>query len=213
MLTVGDEQEDKSFVFYQVEDGLFVGVILRRRVWEDCLGVTGWDAGAVLYHWRRQQRWLLRLACYEDHEWRLISVLLRSKASCFALVGFGCSLLPLLTVFLLCMFLSDCKSICSGRVCSDVGRLVCQWVRKDPNLGSFPEAMVHQLLSCSHYLLFIFVLTELWSRFKGKNETQNRSSNMIMERLVSARFTMTVLQGEWTVWKQVNKIDRAEPYH
>lgn len=55
MLTVGDEQEDKSFVFYQVEDGPFVGVILRRGVWEDSLGVTGWEAGAVLYHWRRHR--------------------------------------------------------------------------------------------------------------------------------------------------------------
>lgn len=53
VLTVGDEQEDKSFVFYQVEDGLSVGVILRGGVWEDSLGVTGWEAGAVLYHWRR----------------------------------------------------------------------------------------------------------------------------------------------------------------
>lgn len=33
VLTVADEQEDKGFILYQVEDGLFVGVILRRAVW------------------------------------------------------------------------------------------------------------------------------------------------------------------------------------
>lgn len=32
-LTVGDKQEDKSFILYQVDDGLLVGVIPGRRIW------------------------------------------------------------------------------------------------------------------------------------------------------------------------------------
>ncbi len=31
-LTVAGEQEDKCFILYQIDDGLFVGVIFRRRV-------------------------------------------------------------------------------------------------------------------------------------------------------------------------------------
>lgn len=30
--TVADEQKDEGFILYQVEDGLLVGVILRRAV-------------------------------------------------------------------------------------------------------------------------------------------------------------------------------------
>lgn len=46
-LTVGDEQEHEGFVPPQVEDGLLVGVIFRRGVWEDGLGVAGRDGRTV----------------------------------------------------------------------------------------------------------------------------------------------------------------------
>lgn len=51
-LTVADEQEDKRFVLDQVDDGLSVGVILRRGVWKDSLGLTGREGRPVLYDCR-----------------------------------------------------------------------------------------------------------------------------------------------------------------
>lgn len=47
-LTVTDEQQDEGFVPHQVDDGLFVGVILQRRTGQDGLRLAGREGGAVL---------------------------------------------------------------------------------------------------------------------------------------------------------------------
>lgn len=52
-LTVTDEQQHEGFVLRQVDDGLFVGVILRGAVWEDRLGLAGGERGCVFDHCRK----------------------------------------------------------------------------------------------------------------------------------------------------------------
>lgn len=54
--TVADEQQDEGFVPEEVDDGLFVGVVVGQSVREHGLGLTRGFSRTVFDHWGTQEQ-------------------------------------------------------------------------------------------------------------------------------------------------------------